>query len=78
VKVIEPRLFNILENLAGHQSAKAEACLKECGTGFLFVSPSSPDRNPVKMAFSKLKARLRKAAERNFDGLLKADGCVSN
>ena len=31
--------------------------------------PYSPDLNPIEMAFSKLKALLRKAAERTVDGL---------
>ena len=36
--------------------------------------PYSPDFNPIEMAFSKLKALLRKAAERTVDGLWTAIG----
>jgi transposase len=32
-------------------------------------APYSPDFNPVENAFAKLKALLRKAAERTVDGL---------
>lgn len=35
----------------------------------LFLPPYSPDFNPIESAFSKLKAMLRKAAERTIDGL---------
>jgi transposase len=35
----------------------------------IFLPPHSPDFNPVEKAFSKLKALLRKAAERNVSGL---------
>ena len=35
----------------------------------LFLPPYSPDFNPIEMAFAKLKALLRKAAERTVDGL---------
>ena len=37
-----------------------------------FLPPYSSDLNPIKMAFSKLKAHLRKAAERTVEGLWKA------
>ncbi len=34
-----------------------------------FLPPYSPDLKPIEMAFSRLKALLRKAAERTVDGL---------
>jgi transposase len=34
----------------------------------------SPDLNPIEQAFAKLKALLRKAAERTVDGLCTAIG----
>jgi hypothetical protein len=34
----------------------------------------SPDLNPIEMAFSKLKALLRKAAERTIPGLIRLIG----
>ena len=36
--------------------------------------PTVPDFNPIEKAFSKLKALLRKAAERTVDGLWNAIG----
>ena len=45
---------------------------------FLFLPPYSPDLNPIEMAFSKLKAHLRKIGARAFDELLKAIGDVCN
>jgi transposase len=33
------------------------------------LPPYSPDFNPIEQLFAKLKARLRKAAERSIDGL---------
>ncbi|CAH1674092.1 hypothetical protein BOSEA31B_14084 [Hyphomicrobiales bacterium] len=35
----------------------------------LYLPPHSPDFNPIENAFSKLKALLRKAAERTRDNL---------
>ena len=39
------------------------------GATLIYLPPYSPDFNPIEMAFSKLKALLRKAAERTVDGL---------
>ena len=46
------------------------------GAWFLFLPRYSPDLNPVEMAFSKLKAHLRKAAARTCDDLWKATGSI--
>ncbi len=44
------------------------------GARLTFLPPYSPDFNPIEMAFAKLKALLRKAAERTVDGLWSAIG----
>jgi transposase len=44
------------------------------GARLAFLPPYSPDFNPIEMAFAKLKALLRKAAERTVDGLWAAIG----
>lgn len=66
----------ILDNLAVHKSAKAARMLEEKGAWFLFLPPYSPDLNPIEMAFSKLKAHLRKAGARTFDALWRAIGSI--
>jgi transposase len=66
----------ILDNLASHKSAKAEAILKQRGAWFLFLPPYSPDLNPIEMAFAKLKAHLRRIGARTFDALWKAIGDI--
>ena len=66
----------ILDNLAAHKSQKAEAILRSRGAWFLFLPPYSPDLNPIEMAFSKLKAHLRKIAARTIDDLCKAIGNI--
>lgn len=57
----------ILDNVAFHKSEKAAQILRDVGAWFLFLPPYSPDLNPIEMAFSKLKAHLRKAAARTYD-----------
>ena len=66
----------ILDNLAVHKSAKAAQCLSQRGAWFLFLPPYSPDLNPIEMAFSKLKAHLRKAGARSFHALWPAIGNI--
>lgn len=44
----------------------------------LFLPPYSPDLNPIEMAFSKLKALLRKRAARTFDAITQALGDTCN
>jgi transposase len=62
----------ILDNLSVHKSVKAEAAVRARGAWMLFLPQYSPDLNPIEMAFSKLKAHLRKAAARTFDALFDA------
>ena len=66
----------LLDNLSSHKSEKAQQILKEIGAWFLFLPPYSPDLNPIEMAFSKLKAHLRKIGARSFDEVWKAIGDV--
>jgi len=62
----------VLDNLSSHKSAKAEAILKQRGAWFLFLPPYSPGLNPIEMAFTKLKAHLRRIGARTIDALWRA------
>ena len=66
----------ILDNLSSHKNPSAARTLREIGTWFLFLPPYSPDLNPIEMAFSKLKALIRKAAARTYEDLWQAVGRV--
>lgn len=66
----------ILDNLSSHKTPGAAATLRAIGAWFLFLPPYSPDLNPIEMAFSKLKALIRKAAARTYDQLWAAVGHV--
>jgi len=66
----------ILDNLAAHKSEKAAAALRAVGAWFLFLPQYSPDLNPIEMAFSKLKAHLRKVGARTIEDLWRAIGDI--
>jgi len=74
--VLQPGDVVIADNLAAHKSAKAQALLRAQGNWMLFLPPYSPDLNPIEMAFSKLKAHLRRMAVRTFDALTQAVGNI--
>ena len=42
---------------------------RAAGAELLFLPPYSPDYNPIEFVFSKLKALLRKTAERTVEAL---------
>lgn len=48
--------------------------IETAGAALLYLPPYSPDFNPIENAFAKLKALLRKAAERTVEGLWSAIG----
>lgn len=64
----------ILDNVGFHKSERAEQLLRAKGAWLLFLPAYSPDLNPIEMAFSKLKALLRKRAGRSFDAISNALG----
>ena len=76
VLVPEPRPGDvvILDNLSSHKGPKIRALIEAAGASLLYLPPYSPDFNPIQNAFAKLKALLRKTAERTREGLWTAIG----
>jgi transposase len=64
----------ILDNLPEHKSAATRTAIEARGAQLRFLPPYSPDINPIEIAFSKLKALLRKAATRTPDAVRRAIG----
>ena len=77
-RVLVPELTRgdivVMDNLSSHKGLAVRAAIEAVGARLLFLPPYSPDFNPIEMAFSKLKALLRKAAERTVEGLWAAIG----
>ena len=59
----------VMDNLSSHKRASIKEMIEAKGAMLRFLPPYSPDFNPIEMAFSKLKAHLRKAAARTIDEL---------
>lgn len=59
----------IMDNLAAHKVEGVRQAIEARGAELRYLPPYSPDLNPIEQAFAKLKALLRKAAERSLDAL---------
>jgi transposase len=64
----------VMDNLSSHKGARTRELIEAAGASLLYLPPYSPDFNPIENAFAKLKALLRKAAERTVEGLWDAIG----
>jgi len=62
----------VMDNLSSHKGPRVEQLIKAVGAELRYLPPYSPDMNPIEKAFSKLKAFLRKIAERSVGGLMNA------
>lgn len=59
----------IMDNLPAHKVKGVRDAIEGTGARLIYLPPYSPDFNPIEMAFSKLKAALRKAAARTIPEL---------
>ena len=62
----------VMDNLAAHKTEKVRKLIEARGAKLWFLPAYSPDLNPIEEAFSKIKARLKKAAARTKEALLEA------
>src|SRR3712207_7877854 len=58
----------IMDNLPARKGCEVRRAIEAVGAKLLYLPPYSPDFNPIENAFAKLKALLRKAAERTIEG----------
>jgi transposase len=67
----------VMDNLSSHKGPRVEKLIEAAGAELRYLPPYSPDMNPIEKAYSKLKAFLRKLAERTVSGLMNAlDACA--
>jgi transposase len=59
----------VLDNLSAHKVEGVREAIEAVGAQVCYLPPYSPDFNPIEQLFAKLKALLRKAAERSIDAL---------
>lgn len=64
----------VIDNLPAHKAAGIREAIEARGATLRYLPKYSPDLNPIEMPFSKLKAFLRKAAERTIPRLRRRIG----
>lgn len=69
VPTLQPGDIVICDNLSSHKVRGVREAIEACGCGLHYLPAYSPDLNPIEQAFAKLKAHLRNAAQRTFEGL---------
>jgi len=72
VPALRPGQTVLLDTLSVHRSATARALMAAAGCALRHLPTSSPDMNPIEQAFAKIKAALRRAEARAFDGVVAA------
>lgn len=66
----------IMDNLAAHKVAGVREAIEAVGERLQYLPQYSPDFNPIEQGFSKVKAYLRKAAERTIEGPCRRIGLI--
>jgi transposase len=61
---LEPGDIVVMDNLPAHKTPAVRQAIERTGAELRFLPPYSPDFNPIELAFSKIKALLKKAAAR--------------
>jgi transposase len=76
VPTLRPGDIVVMDNLASHKVDGVRQTIEAAGANLVYLPPYSPDLNPIEQAFSKLKAHLRKAAERSVPALWDRIGTI--
>ena len=74
VPTLKRRDIVIMDNLSTHKVYGVRESIEAVGATLRYLPQYSPDLNPIEMSFSKLKAYLRKLAERTLPGLCRSVG----
>lgn len=76
VPTLVPGDIVVMDNLGSHKGVPVRRAIRAAGAKLLFLPPYSPDLNPIEQVFSKLKALLRKAAERTVEATWRRIGSL--
>ena len=71
-RTLQPGDIVVMDNLGAHRSANARQAIEARGARIEFLSPYSPDFNPIEMCWAKVKSALRRAKAQAGDTLLTA------
>jgi transposase len=67
--LLKPGQYVILDNASSHNVEGVRELIEKTGASLLYLPPYSPDYNAIELAWSKVKAYLRKVKARTVDAL---------
>ncbi len=62
----------VMDNLSAHKANEVKEMIESVGAKVVFLSPYSPDFNPIENCWSKIKEYLRSIESRNYIDLNQA------
>jgi transposase len=72
-EVLVPQLWSgacvVMDNLPAHKATEVQKAIESAGARVVFLSPYSPDFNPIENCWSKLKEFLRTRESRTYQEL---------
>jgi transposase len=78
VPTLRPGDIVVMDNLRSRKTTDGWWAIRDAGARRLLLPPYSPDLSPIEQMFSKLKARIRKPAERTVEGTRRRIGEILN
>ena len=69
VPELHPGDLVVMDNLSSHKGDRTPKLIRAAKAELVYLPPYSPDLNPIELAFSKIKQRLRSLACRSIDRL---------
>ena len=78
VTTLRPGDMVVMDNLRSHKNIDVRCAIRDARARRLFLPPYSPDLNPIEQMLSKLKALIRKVAERTVEGTRRRTGELLN
>lgn len=75
-EILVPKLWSgavvVMDNLPAHKVQGVAEAIESVGANVVYLSPYSPDFNPIENLWSKLKSHLRSVEARSYDTLHQA------
>lgn len=69
---LKPGQWVVMDNASAHHGEEVVHCIKQTGAQVLYLPPSSPEYNPIELAWSVVKHTLKKLKARTKEALYEA------
>jgi transposase len=70
--LLKPGQWVVMDNARAHHVAEVQECIEQTGAHLLYLPPYSPEYNPIELAWSVAKQKLRTLNARAKEALYEA------